>query len=91
MQKSYNEAAQKLKDERATLTRFDDELKELDVTVRTKKEAVADADANLKKLEHDVQVLSKEQTAAMNAVAHLQQQNEWIIQDSQYVIWLSFL
>ncbi|EPQ53318.1 condensin complex subunit SMC2 [Gloeophyllum trabeum ATCC 11539] len=73
----------KLREERATLTRFDNELKELDKVIQEKKQAVADADLAVKKLEHDIQTLSKEKTTASNFVANLEKMHEWIAEDHE--------
>jgi hypothetical protein len=49
-----------------TLTSFDNEFKELQRVIKEKKQAVSDADLQLKKYEHDMQALAKEKTAAVN-------------------------
>ncbi|TFK38366.1 condensin complex subunit SMC2 [Crucibulum laeve] len=71
----------KLRDELATLSRFDTELKELDRAIKEKKAAVSQADLDLKQLVHDIQELSKEKTAAVNKVANLEKQYDWIEED----------
>jgi structural maintenance of chromosome 2 len=85
MQESRNNAESKLKEERATLTRFDDELKELERVIKEKKQAIANADLELTKLQHDAQVLAKEKAAAVNFVANLEKQFEWIAEEKEYV------
>ena len=82
LQDSHSKAERKLQEERATLTRFDNELKELERVIKEKKQAVADADLELTKLQHDAQVLAKEKTAAVNYVANLEKQHEWIAEES---------
>ena len=42
------------------MSRFDNELKELERVVKEKKQAISDADLELKQLEHDLQTLAKE-------------------------------
>jgi structural maintenance of chromosome 2 len=56
-------------------------LKELERVIKEKKQDVSDADLALKKLEHEMQVLGKEKTAAANFVANLEKQYEWIEHD----------
>jgi structural maintenance of chromosome 2 len=52
---------------------------------RLKKQAVADADLQLKKLEHDLQTLNKEKAASSNFVSNLEKQYEWIAEESEWV------
>jgi structural maintenance of chromosome 2 len=73
------------------LTRFDDELNELDHAIKQKKQAVSDADLQLKKLEHDVQNLTKDKTAATNLVVNLENQHEWIQEEKEYVSYVHSL
>jgi structural maintenance of chromosome 2 len=72
-----------LQEERATLTRFDAELRDLDEVIKAKKQAAADADVAIKKLEHDILSLAKEKTAHTTAVTNLEKQYEWIAEESQ--------
>lgn len=57
--------------------------------IKGKKQAVSDAELQLKKLEHDVQTLVKEKTAATNFVANLEKQYDWIQDESECVIYAS--
>ena len=82
LQKSYQEAEAKLAEERATLSRYDNELKDLDTTIKTKKQAIVDTDLQLKQLEHDITTNTKEQKTLLNAATNLEQQHDWI-QDEQ--------
>ena len=75
---THAKADRKLQEERATLTRFDNELKDLERVIKTKKQAVSDADLNLKKLEHDIQTLAKDKAAIISFVTNLEKQFEWI-------------
>jgi septal ring factor EnvC (AmiA/AmiB activator) len=88
LQASHAKAEKKLQEERATLTRFDNELKELERVIKTKKQAVSDAELQLKKFEHDMQTLAKEKTAATNFVANLEKQFDWIQDESECVVFL---
>ena len=80
-------ALRKLQEERATLTRFDNELKELEEVIKGKKQAISDAELQLKKLEHDLQALGKDKVTAANFVANLEKMHEWIAEENQYVLF----
>lgn len=67
------------------MTRFDTELKDLEAVIKSKKQAIADADLQVQQLEHDIQNLGKEQTTAVNFVAALEKQYEWIAEEYEYV------
>lgn len=80
-QATHDDAEAMLKKERADLTRFDEELKELDLVIKEKRQAVADAELRVKEIEHQIGTLQKERTAATNAVAALEKGNPWIEED----------
>ncbi|KAF8489517.1 condensin complex subunit SMC2 [Russula emetica] len=78
----HAEAERRLQEERATLTRFDTELVELVEVIKAKKQAAADAEVAIKKLEHDIQSLAKEKAGHTTAVTNLEKQHEWIKEES---------
>lgn len=82
----HEEAVRKLQEERATLTRFDNELKALESVIKDKKQSVSDVDLQLQKFDHDMQALAKEKTAAQNFVANLEKLHEWILEEKRYVL-----
>jgi structural maintenance of chromosome 2 len=82
---AHAKAEEKLQEERATLTRFDNELKDLANVIKEKKQAASQADLNLKSLEHAIQVLGKEKTTAIHFVANLEKMYDWIADESEYV------
>lgn len=82
-QRSYETAYQELEQERATLSRFDGQLKELEGVIRAKKKALVDADADLTKLDHAIQNLEKERKAAVHQVDSLEKNYEWILQERE--------
>ncbi|KDQ13659.1 hypothetical protein BOTBODRAFT_364275 [Botryobasidium botryosum FD-172 SS1] len=84
VQTRYNQAEEKLKAERADLSRFDDELNELEAVIKEKKQAISDADLEIKDIEHQITSLQKERTAAQNLVANLEKQNPGI-ENEQHV------
>jgi chromosome segregation ATPase len=77
------EAEHRLQEERATLTRFDTELCELDEVIKAKKQAAADVEVAIKKLEHDIQSLAKEKASHTTAVTNLEKQYEWIEEEQR--------
>ncbi|KAF8308761.1 condensin complex subunit SMC2 [Clavulina sp. PMI_390] len=83
LQESHDEVDANLKKERANLSRFDEELNELDLVIKEKRQAIADAELQVKALEHQIGQLQKDRTAAQNVVASLEKGNPWIEQDKQ--------
>jgi structural maintenance of chromosome 2 len=73
-----DKAAAKLTEERATLTRYDNELAELQATIKHRKKEIADFELQIQKHEHEVAQLQKEHTAAKNLIANLEKTNDWI-------------
>ncbi|KAG1878968.1 condensin complex subunit SMC2 [Suillus subluteus] len=76
-------AEHKLQEERATLTQFDNELKDLENAIREQKKGVSDAEIELKKLEHDVVALEKDKVTQAKFVTDLEKQHEWIRDEYQ--------
>ena len=74
-----------MKKERAELSRFDDELQELDRVIKEKRQAVADAQLAIKDAEHNVTNLQKERVAAVNVVVALEKGNPWIESEKECV------
>jgi structural maintenance of chromosome 2 len=72
-----------LQEERATLTRFDTELRELDEVIEAKKQAASDAEVSIKRLEHNVQALAEEKASDVTAATNLEWQYEWIVEESK--------
>lgn len=87
-QAAYAKAEKTLQEERATLTRFDNELKELANVIKEKKHAVSQAELDVKGLDHEVQVLSKDRTTAVNHAANLERQCEWIQVEKECVFFV---
>jgi len=84
-QAEHGEAERRLQEERATLTRFDTELRELDEVIKAKKQAVSDAELAIKKLDHEIQALAKEKAGHVTVATNLEKQYEWIAEESQWV------
>ncbi len=55
----------------------------MDDVIKAKKQAAADAEVAIKKLEHDVQSLAKEKAGHVTAATNLEKQYDWINEESQ--------
>ncbi|KAL4880429.1 RecF/RecN/SMC [Aspergillus karnatakaensis] len=75
---AHDIAQANLEDERAKLTGFDDELRDLDRTMQSKNSQITEEGLEMQKLGHQLEKLQKEQNAAEQAVAHLEGEHEWI-------------
>ncbi|KAK5634562.1 hypothetical protein RRF57_010275 [Xylaria bambusicola] len=78
LQKIHDVAQAELDDERAKLTGFDDELRALEDATRSKNARIAEESLEMQKLGHQVDKFNKEQQNAVQAVAHMEQEHEWI-------------
>jgi structural maintenance of chromosome 2 len=58
--------------------------------IKEKKAAISQTDLDVQKLEHSIQALGKEKTAATNHVTSLEKQFEWILQDKGCVDYLLY-
>ena len=68
------------------MTRFDDEINDLDEVIKQKEKAISDIELSIKKAEHDLQSLQKNRTAAVNAMTTLEKAYEWIAQEKKCVL-----
>lgn len=83
-------AEKKLQEERATLSRYDDELKALEQVIKAKKQEISNADLDITKHEHDIVSLKREMTVAENQAINLEKQYDWIVEEQElvaYCIW----
>ncbi|KAI1365469.1 RecF/RecN/SMC N terminal domain-containing protein [Xylaria arbuscula] len=78
LQEVHDVAQAELDDERAKLTGFDDELRALEDATRSKNARIAEESLEMQKLGHQVDKFNKEQQNAVQAVAHMEQEHEWI-------------
>ncbi|KAI0403921.1 RecF/RecN/SMC N terminal domain-containing protein [Xylaria palmicola] len=78
LQETHDVAQAALDDERAKLTGFDDELRALEDATRSKNARIAEESLEMQKLGHQVDKFNKEQQNAVQAVAHMEQEHEWI-------------
>lgn len=75
---SHDIAQAQLEDERAKLTGFDDELRELEETTHAKNSQITEESLEMQKLGHHLEKLQKDQQVAASAVAHMEEEHEWI-------------
>ncbi|KAK7927158.1 condensin subunit [Apiospora marii] len=78
LQETHDEVQAALNDERAKLTLFDDELRSLEDAMRSKGSRVAEEGLEMQKLGHTVEKFHKEQQNAVQAVAHMEKEHDWI-------------
>ncbi len=75
-----------LRAERAALNAFDEGLRDLDNDLKQKKQEIADGELALKRFEHDLALLAKEQSGASTLVNSLEEQFTWIRDESRSAI-----
>lgn len=83
IQAKHAKAEARLQEERATLTQFDNELKELDDAIKVQKKSISDAELNAKRLEHEMGALEKEKVTQVGNMANLEKQYDWIREECQ--------
>jgi chromosome segregation ATPase len=84
-QAAYDRHNAELEDELAALKRFDNELKALERAIKDKKESIDQAELRMGEVTHEISNMEKDKQAAENQIAHLEKQNEWIVDDKQCV------
>lgn len=67
----------------ATLSRFDDELNELNSRIKDQKAVITNSDLEIKTKEHDIQNHNIEVGKAVSGAAKLEQNNPWILHDKE--------
>ncbi|KAJ6013871.1 RecF/RecN/SMC [Penicillium herquei] len=75
---AHDIAQAQLEDERAKLTGFDEEMRELERTIKSKSSQITEEGLEMQKLGHQLEKLQKDQHNASQAVAHMEQEHEWI-------------
>jgi len=78
LQETHDLAQAELDDERAKLTGFDDELRALEEATRSKNARIAEESLEMQKLGHQVEKFHKEKQVAVQRVAEMEQEHEWI-------------
>ena len=67
-----------LDDERAKLTGFDEELRELEEAMQSKNSRITEEGLEMQKLGHQLEKLQKDQNTAAQAVSYMEEEHEWI-------------
>ncbi|KAL1885688.1 Structural maintenance of chromosomes protein 2 [Paecilomyces lecythidis] len=75
---AHDIALAQLEDERAKLTGFDDELRDLEEAMRSKASRITEEGLEMQKLGHQLEKLHKDQQAAAQMVANMEKEHEWI-------------
>ncbi|KAM0277108.1 hypothetical protein ACHAQH_006052 [Verticillium albo-atrum] len=75
---THDSVQAELDDERAKLHGFDDELRALEEATRSKNARVAEESLEMQKLGHQVEKFHKEQQSAMQTVAYMEKDHDWI-------------
>ena len=78
VKETHDDAQARLDDERTKLHVFDDELRALEDATRSKNARIAEEALEMQKLGHQVERFHKEQQAAVQAVARMEAEHEWI-------------
>ncbi|KAJ5087614.1 RecF/RecN/SMC [Penicillium angulare] len=80
---AHDIAQAQLDDERAKLTGFDEEMRELEETSKTKSSQITEEGLEMQKLGHQLEKLQKDQHTASQAVAYMEQEHEWIADEKE--------
>lgn len=81
LQETHDLAQAELDDERAKLTGFDDELHALEEAIRSKNSRLAEEGLEKQKLGHTVDKFHKEQQHAIQTVANMEKEFDWIAEE----------
>ncbi|PWW74023.1 RecF/RecN/SMC protein [Tuber magnatum] len=74
----HDVALAQLEDERAKLTGFDEELRELENATRSKNARITEDSLEKQKLGHEIERFHKDQQTATELVARMKREHEWI-------------
>ncbi|TXT15793.1 hypothetical protein VHUM_00296 [Vanrija humicola] len=83
-QADYKAAEAKLKKERAVLVAFDTEMADLEKDLKAKRQEIVDAELALKKLDHDLVLVTKERASSESMKDNLEKQFTWIVDEHQF-------
>ncbi|KAI9783500.1 MAG: Structural maintenance of chromosomes protein 2 [Geoglossum umbratile] len=78
---AHDIAQARLENEKSRLSSFDDELCALEEASRSKASRITEEGLEMQKLGHQIDKFQKEQQAAAQTVAHMEQEHEWIADD----------
>lgn len=77
----HNIAQQKLLEEHAKLTGFDEEIRSLEQTLRSKTEKLTEGSLENQKLGHQIERFHKEQQTAIQNIANMEKEYVWITEE----------
>jgi structural maintenance of chromosome 2 len=80
---AHDLAQARLNDEQAKLTRFDEELRALDVAIRSKNASITEGSLEQQKLGHEMERFHKDQEGAVSHVKALEKDYDFIASDSE--------
>lgn len=83
LQETHDLAQAELDDERAKLTGFDDELRALEDAIRSKNARITEESLEKQKLGHTVDKFHKEQQHAVQSVANMEKEYDWIADEKE--------
>lgn len=75
-------AQARLDDERAKLTGFDDELKDLEDATRIKNARITEDSLEMQKLSHQIEKFQKDQQSAKSLLREMEKEHEWIADEA---------
>ena len=84
LQARVDSTEEKLTEERATLSAYDDELSSLRAAQKDKKQEIADGQLAIKQLSHEADKLEQECSSLDKGVKQLEQQFEWIVSENRF-------
>lgn len=80
----HDVALAQLEDERAKLTGFDDELRELENATRSKSARITEEALEKQKLGHEIERFHKDQQTAKEQVSRMEREHEWIEDEKEH-------
>ena len=83
MQNTHDQVQARLADERAKLTGYDEELRSLEDTSRSKSSRITEGGLELQKLTHAIDKSQKEQTAATQTLHQMENEHDWISDEKE--------
>ncbi|KAF3891828.1 SMC hinge domain-containing protein [Trichophyton interdigitale] len=81
VKEKHDIAQAQLEDEQAQLTRFDDELRDLDEAKQSKAARITEEALELQKLGHKLEKVYKDQQSAAQLVTNMENEYEWIAEE----------
>jgi structural maintenance of chromosome 2 len=80
-QDAHDIAKANLEDEKAKLTRFDDELHALEEAIRSKNSRITEEALEKQKLHHEIEKFYKDRDAAAQILSALENEHEWVAEE----------